>query len=529
MINTMVVSDVRVTRWASLRFQILAVILVSILTVLIGYGAYSVAMRHSESEAILQGRANFLAALQGDSLVRPLYDYSDEVVKAMVVALQGDPDFLGAVVLDARGKEVARVGSLEEKRSDTIIIKRELFYQEGKEKTKVGTLTLALSQESIHVRLTHDIIDTLISTLLVMGVSSAVVLLSFRRISRPLGAMTAIMKRMAQGDMGVTVIGLERKDEIGAMAQAVQVFKDGLIHAETLRQEQNRAQEAERQRADQLAALTQDFAGKIDGVVSAVVTASEDLRTSAQDLATTAEQTNSLSLAVASAARQASSNVEVVASATEALSSSVCDVGTQVAESARIAIQAVDDANRTNVTVASLSEAAQKIGEVIGLIHNIASQTNLLALNATIEAARAGEAGKGFAVVASEVKNLANQTAKATEEIQAQVEQMQTVTASAVKAIQGITGTIGRMSDITRMIATAVEEQEGNTREIARNVHQASSGTREVSHNIEGVTSAASSTGQQSGGVLHAADSLTHQAATLRQEVGHFIQQVKRA
>jgi len=219
--------------------------------------------------------------------------------------------------------------------------------------------------------------------------------------------------------------------------------------------------------------------------------------------------------------------VQTVAAATEELSSSVNEISRQVSESSRIANVAVDEANKTNITVAGLSDAAQKIGEVVGLINNIASQTNLLALNATIEAARAGEAGKGFAVVASEVKNLANQTAKATEDIQGQVGQMQSVTGTAVDAIKGITGTIQRMSEITTTIASAVEEQGAATREIARNVQQASTGTREVSSNIGGVTQAAGETGHMAGSVLGATKELSRQTDRLRQEVDAFVRRVR--
>ncbi|CAK0740848.1 methyl-accepting chemotaxis protein [Azospirillaceae bacterium] len=264
-------------------------------------------------------------------------------------------------------------------------------------------------------------------------------------------------------------------------------------------------------------------------MVSGVATAATQMQSDAQSLTATAEQTNRQSAAVAGAAEQASSNVQTVAAATEELTASVGEIGRQVTESARIAGTAVEEANRTNATVASLADAAQKIGDIVQLINSIASQTNLLALNATIEAARAGDAGKGFAVVASEVKNLASQTAKATEDIQGQVMQMQTVTGTAVDAIKGITGTIRRMSEIATTIATSVEQQGAATHEIARNVEQASQGTREVSGHIGGVTQAAGATGRMACQTLSAAQNLNQQAARLRSEVDGFVSRVRAA
>jgi methyl-accepting chemotaxis protein len=266
-----------------------------------------------------------------------------------------------------------------------------------------------------------------------------------------------------------------------------------------------------------------ELAGKVAEVVKSVAAASNELKSTAESMSATAEETSRQATTVAAASEQATTNVQTVASAAEELSSSIAEISRQVAESASIAGQAVDEAGRTNATVQSLAEAAQKIGQVVELINDIASQTNLLALNATIEAARAGEAGKGFAVVASEVKNLANQTAKATEEIAAQINEMQTTTNGAVGAIQGISGTIGRISEIATSIASAVEEQGAATQEIARNVQQAAAGTQDVSANIGGVTQAAGETGAGASQVLSAADELSRQSAQLQTEIDQFL------
>ena len=347
-------------------------------------------------------------------------------------------------------------------------------------------------------------------------------------VSAPLEGITRAMTTVAGGNLDAQVPGLGRNDEIGQLAGALETFKrNGYERREMAADQQRRQQEATEEKRRTMNQLADGFESSVRSVVEALSQAVNQLQADAQGLAATADQTNRQAVAVAAAAEQATSNVQTVAAATEELSSSVNEISRQVSESSRIANVAVDEANKTNITVAGLSDAAQKIGEVVGLINNIASQTNLLALNATIEAARAGEAGKGFAVVASEVKNLANQTAKATEDIQGQVGQMQSVTGTAVDAIKGITGTIQRMSEITTTIASAVEEQGAATREIARNVQQASTGTREVSSNIGGVTQAAGETGHMAGSVLGATKELSRQTDRLRQEVDAFVRRVR--
>jgi methyl-accepting chemotaxis protein len=371
-----------------------------------------------------------------------------------------------------------------------------------------------------------------ISVLIGAGILVAVALVGFfaaRGITGPIMAMTGAMGRLAQGDHGVEIPGTRRGDELGVMAKAVLVFKENMIKAKELAAKEAEAQAQREARTRTIDKLTADFDQEASLALKTVASAATEMQSTAASMTATAEETSRQATAVAAASEQASTNVQTVASAAEELSSSIAEISRQVAQSAQIAGKAVADAERTNRQVQGLAEAAQKIGEVVNLINDIASQTNLLALNATIEAARAGEAGKGFAVVAAEVKNLANETAKATDEITGQISGIQQATQEAVAAIQSIGGTISQIDEITTTIASAVEEQGAATQEIARNVQQASAGTTEVSSNISGVTQAAASTGAAAEQVLGAASELSQQSETLRSRVETFLAAIKAA
>lgn len=351
-----------------------------------------------------------------------------------------------------------------------------------------------------------------------------------RGISAPIGKMTGAMRRLADRDMASDIPGVGRGDEIGSMAAAVLVFKDNMILADRLASEQEQTKVAAA--AAQKAAMhkTADaFQSKVGDLVSLLSSSATELEATARSMAATATRTNSQATTVAAAAEEASVGVSTVAAASEELATSIGEITRQIAQSSKITGRAVADARRTDVIVQALAESAEKIGHVVGLITNIAGQTNLLALNATIEAARAGDAGKGFAVVASEVKSLANQTAKATEEIGAQIAQIQAATKEAVNAIHGITGTIEEVSSISVSIASAVEEQGAATAEIARNVHQTAQSANDVTTNIGGVSQAATDTGTAASQVLSAAGDLSRQAEQLTSEVGHFIEEVRAA
>jgi methyl-accepting chemotaxis protein len=351
-----------------------------------------------------------------------------------------------------------------------------------------------------------------------------------RGLSRPLAAITAVMNRLSGGEIDVTIPGRERRDELGTMASAVDVFRRSMIESRSMRE----AQEATKQQSElEKKALQRQMADRFEtdvkSVVAAVAQATTGMQRVAGEIASSVNGTSERASAAAAASDEASSSVNAVAAATEQLASSVAEIGRQVTHSSQVADNAVVKAGETTEMVSSLASAAEKIGDVLRLIGAIASQTNLLALNATIEAARAGEAGRGFAVVASEVKGLASQTAKATEEIAGQVAAIQSATGDCVTAIGGISDTIREISAIATTIAAAVEEQDSATREIARSVQQAATGTGEVSLNVTGASQSADQSRALADNVATASDQLSQQADALNKSVDTFLAGLRNA
>jgi methyl-accepting chemotaxis protein len=350
-----------------------------------------------------------------------------------------------------------------------------------------------------------------------------------RNILRRISNLQHSMQLLSSGDLESEIYQTHHQDEIGAMADSLHVFRESMIQSRALSSEQDKDRIAKAERANRMEARIVEFESTVRTALDSLQTAAGSMQSTAQSMSATADQSSALVTAVATAAEQTSANVQTVSSGTEELSSSIEEIGRQVITSAEIARKAVDDAGATDATMQGLADNAARISVVVDLIQTIASQTNLLALNATIEAARAGDAGRGFAVVASEVKSLANQTAKATDEIRQQIVSMQTVTTTAVSAIRNISNTISEINEVTTAIAAAVEEQGAATREIARNIQHAAGGTSEVSTNIVGVSSASSQAGTAAGQVLTASGALRREADVLREEIDAFLSNIRAA
>nr|WP_321456318.1 methyl-accepting chemotaxis protein [uncultured Cohaesibacter sp.] len=364
---------------------------------------------------------------------------------------------------------------------------------------------------------------------IILGIAIAIMIANYG-ISRPIGRIVRILKNLAEGVDVANIQGADRKDEIGQLAKAALFFKE---QSETNRRitAENEAQkkQAEEQQRAMMNKMAQSFEQSVGSIVNNVSSASTQLEAFARQMYDNANETSSQSATVASSSQEASSNVQTVAAATEELTASVHEISSQVDQSNQMSQTAVRDADSAATKVHGLSASAQKIGDIVELINGIAEQTNLLALNATIEAARAGEAGKGFAVVAAEVKQLADQTSKATTEIATQITEIQGATTDSASAINGVAETINQMNQISSAVAAAVEEQASATQEIARNVQQAASGTSEVTSAIGLVTDAASNSSKTANQVLAAAGELAKQSVTLKRELENFLSSIRAA
>ncbi len=432
-------------------------------------------------------------------------------------------------IFDNRRKEIAagQLGQtlLDETRSLADQLAKEVA---GQVETVISTTKSATDRSDDAINF-GTFVMLMIAAVSVAGAALFVWFYIGRNLVARLVGLENTMTRLAAGDLSAEVGAKRGGDEIGQMAEALSVFREGIIEANAAAAEKAREQDAKQRQAAAIDQLTREFNDGATSALAAVSTAATRMKGSAETMSRVAAQAKELTGATASASAQAADNVQTVAAATEELSGSISEISRQVGECTRIATQAVEQVGRSEVTVTALANAADRIGEVVGLINTIAAQTNLLALNATIEAARAGEAGKGFAVVASEVKNLATQTARATEGITEQVAAIQGSTQEAVDTIKGIGQIINKMSEIATTVAAAVEEQGAATAEIARNIQQAAAGTQNVSSNIGGVSNVANQTGETASDVLESSSSLAAESEVLSSQVARFLDRIKAA
>ena len=470
------------------------------------------ALRQASEASLAKAGAAYLGAASDFKNLREaageFWDGADGAMKAIV---DGKPDIAGALI-DGEGRAhfvaVLRVGG------------RMLNVAEH----DATSFVAAAAARSTATRR-----QMLLLTVAVLLAGIGLTALIGRSVTVPLGQLRNAMLHLAEGNLDQEVPATGRGDEMGAMAQAVLVFRDKGREAKRLAAEQAAAQEARAARAERLGRLVAGFEVEAGQSVGQVAAAATELQATAQAMTGIAGRTNGQTATVAAASEEASVSIATVATAADELAMSIDEIARRVGESADIAGRAQRDAERTDAIVRALAESSQRIGDVLGLISTIAGQTNLLALNATIEAARAGDAGKGFAVVASEVKNLASQTAKATGDIGEQIAHVQSATREAVAAIEGISATVGEINAIAAAISAAVEEQGASTREIARNVQQVAGGAQQVSATIVDVTAGANETGTAATQVLGAAEQLSRHAERLQSEVGRFIAEVQAA
>src|SRR5579872_1544581 len=505
------------------RLIVPVIALVGVLT--FTFCAFLIYRQYAEDRAQLEQDAKIVAQLQASALAPSVWDLDNARIKEILHGLAAYPDFASAEVTDTSGKELAREGN-QNASSPLQLPPVDIVRTEAGKTQIIGRLVMRISTQSVVGATWEHVWVGIAAFAVLMALCAGGLWGAVRSVTSPLLDLAQAMHALAEGNRDIKIEAIDRPDEIGLMAKSVEVFRSHASERDRLQAETERVA-IERQTRDR--ALAQNFEAKIKGVVEAVLASSATLHSSVSSMSTTADATSRQTNSVAEASQQALSNVQAVAAAVEELSATGAEISRRVSDSILIAERAVTEADRTNGTVQGLADAADKIGKVIDMINDIAGQTNLLALNATIEAARAGDAGRGFAVVASEVKNLASQTAKATDEIGAQIAGMQQVTKEAATAIGSISGIIAEINQIANQIAEAIRQQDDATREIAINIQRTSAGTGEVLTTIGGVAEAVAESGRVANGVLGFSSDLNQQAKSLQGEVQVFLGTIRQA
>ncbi len=477
--------------------------------------------RAQERATLFADRSALMVEAQADALIPALWNFDDDAVVRQVASLEQDPNFLGARVVEPDGTERHSLGTLDTE--GALSIDAEI----ARDGENLGRLTVVFSTANLEGAVRIDVGRQILSAVILFVVVLAVAFAGFSMILRPMERLRGAMNALTGGDWSIAVPDIDRRDEIGEMARAIDVFRqNGHRIVEMNRAEHERRAETDR-RAETLDQSIRDFDGAVSLALDEVGRTTGALDETAGTMTETAERAARLVEAVATATRQAGASVRTVAAGTEALTAAAAEIGRQVSQSSSISHDAVRDAERANEKIQGLSEAAQQIGAVVNLINGIADQTNLLALNATIEAARAGEAGRGFGVVAGEVKSLAGQTSRATGEIATQVAAVQDATRAAVEMIANISGVIGEINKISLAITEAVDAQKEAILDIARHADEAAIGTGEVTAHISDVSTAATSTREAAARVEAASSAVTDQLTRVRDQVSAFLTVVR--
>jgi len=516
----------------SLQTRVTALVVLVVTVIIVGKSTFDLYSSAAEREAAMAYHLQMVTDMQAKALAGPLWDYNVEQVTSILGGLTREKSFVHGTVTGANGKVVAEKdvtnGAPAAGASQNVwTLETPCIMEDGARHETVGTLRVSYSRRALDDAWWHQVVLGLGTTATASVVTLTTVWLMLRFLMRPLGALTVAMDRLATGDTSVPIAATDRHDEIGAMARAVDVFKNNMIKADQLAAEQTAAREARSRRQDAMERDTATFGTSVSMVMEKLVNASDDMRVAAEAMTQASATVHQAATSTSDGAAKSADDLATTALSVQDLTASFAEIARQVTTAAEVSRQAVQRANANQLTVRGLAESTARIGDVVKLIDSIASQTNLLALNATIEAARAGDAGKGFAVVASEVKALAGQTARATAEIASQIDTVRGVTEATVEAMKEIGGMIGRMDEVASAIATSVEQQSKTTQEIASRVKAVSDATAQSAQSMGRVVLVAGETGSASRKVLDGAAGIGEEAGVLRGEVERFLVMVR--